>query len=314
MTQNPGAPATTTALQFDRYGGVEVLELREVPTPVPGTGEVLVRVRAVGINPIEDRLRQGLAWHVDLPAGLGVELAGEVVATGAGVTAWAVGAEVVGWLDVWAAAAQYAVVPVGHLVARPAAVPWDRAGAIFGVGAPAWASVRAVDPQPGEVVAVSGAAGGVGTVATQLAAERGARVIGIAGAANQDWLRELGVTPVSYAGGRDSLAQQLREAAPDGIDAFVDTFGDGYVDLAVELGVPASRINTLIDFDAAQRHGARSDGTATAATPEVVGELTARLADGRLVVPTRTYPLSQARDAYADLARRHGRGKIVLLP
>jgi NADPH:quinone reductase-like Zn-dependent oxidoreductase len=137
-------------------------------------------------------------------------------------------------------------------------------------------------------------------------------VIGLASEANHDWLREHGVTPVAYG---DGVGERIRAAAGDGVDAFIDTFGSGYVDLAIELGVAPERIDTIIDWDAAGKYGTKTDGNAVGSSAPVLAELAAEIAAGRLEVPiTRTYPLDEVRDAYRELERRHTRGKIVLLP
>jgi NADPH:quinone reductase-like Zn-dependent oxidoreductase len=146
----------------------------------------------------------------------------------------------------------------------------------------------------------------------QLAKKTGARVIGIAGPANHGWLREFGVEPVAYG---DGLADRLRAMTPDGIDAFIDTHGDGYVDLALSLGVAKQRIDTIADFPAIAKYGVKGDGNAAAASAEVLAELAGMAVDGRLVVPiAATFPLAQVREAYAELQKGHTRGKIVLLP
>jgi len=166
------------------------------------------------------------------------------------------------------------------------------------------------EPKPGETVVVSGAAGGVGSLAAQLARNAGARVIGIAGEGNADWLRSVGVIPVAYG---DQVGERLREAAGSGIDAFLDTYGGGYVDLAVSLGVDPSRIDTIIDYAAAQRVGAKFEGSSAASSADVLAYLAGEVAWGRLVMPiTAIYPLDDVRDAYVELARRRTRGKIVL--
>jgi NADPH:quinone reductase-like Zn-dependent oxidoreductase len=183
---------------------------------------------------------------------------------------------------------------------------------LFVVGLAAYTSVRAVAPVAGETVVVSAAAGGVGSVAVQLAHRTGARVIGLAGAHNHGWLRQHGIVPVSYGEGQ---AERIREAAGGPIDAFIDTFGGGYVDLAIELGVAPQRINTIIDFEAMQRVGCQGQGTHAIATAPLLAELAALVADGGLEIPiARTYPLDQVGDAFNELAERHTRGKIVLLP
>jgi NADPH:quinone reductase-like Zn-dependent oxidoreductase len=176
----------------------------------------------------------------------------------------------------------------------------------------AYASVDAVAPRPGETVAVSAAAGGVGSVAVQLARRTGATVIGLAGDHNHDWLRSHGVIPITYGEGQE---ERLREAAGGKLDAFIDTFGGGYVDMAVSLGVPPERINTIIDFEAVQRLGAHGEGTHAIASAPRLAELTHLVAAGELEIPiAATYPLDRVREAFTQLATRHTRGKIVLIP
>jgi NADPH:quinone reductase-like Zn-dependent oxidoreductase len=165
----------------------------------------------------------------------------------------------------------------------------------------------------GETVVISGAAGGVGSLAVQLARRTGATVIGLASESNHEWLKSHGVVPVAYG---DGVADRIRTAAPGGVDAFIDAFGDGYVELALALGVAADRIDTIADFAAAQKHGVKTDG-GTAAGPggRVLTELAGLIADGHLEVPiANVYPLTQVREAYTELERRHTRGKIVLRP
>jgi NADPH:quinone reductase-like Zn-dependent oxidoreductase len=303
------------AVRFDDYGDVDVLRVVDVARPEPGPGQVLVRVRAAGINPGEANIRKGLLharWPATFPSGEGSDLAGVVEEVGPGVGAWAPGDEVIGFTHDRASHAELVVVDADHLVARPPGVPWEVAGALFVVGTTAWAAVQAVDLHPGEVVVVSGAAGGAGTIAVQLAVAAGARVIGLAGEAHHGWLRDHGAVPVTYG---DGVADRIRAAAGGPVDAFIDTFGDGYVDLAVSLGVAPDRIDTIADWDAAQAHGTRTDGNMAGARPEVLDELAGLVAAGRLEVPiAATYPLTEVREAFTELERRHTLGKIVLVP
>lgn len=302
-------------VRFDRYGGPDVLEVVDVPPPVPAPGEVVVRVRAAGINPGEAAIREGFLherWPATFPSGQGSDLAGVVAEVGAGVEGVAVGDEVIGFTDARASHAELVAVPASQLTPRPAAVSWEAAGGLFVAGVTAYAAVRAVAPRPGDVVAVSGAAGGVGSLAVQLARNAGATVLGLASEPHHDWLREHGAIPVTYG---DGVAERLHAAAGGRIDAFVDTFGSGYVDLAIELGVAPQRIDTLIDLEAAGRHGTRTDGSMDASSAEVVAELAELIARGELEVPiARVYPLAEVRDAYRELERRHTLGKIVLRP
>jgi NADPH:quinone reductase-like Zn-dependent oxidoreductase len=204
------------------------------------------------------------------------------------------------------------LVESGHLTGRPPNVPWEVAGALFIAGVTAYAAVRAVAPAPGDTVAVSAAAGGVGSLAVQLAKRAGASVVGIAGDDNFDWLRERGVMPVAHGAGLD---ERLRAAAGAELDAFVDTFGGGYVDLAIALGVAPERINTIINYEAVERLGVKGRGTHAIASAAILAELTALVASGDLEIPiARTFPLDQVGDAFRELADRHTHGKIVLVP
>jgi NADPH:quinone reductase-like Zn-dependent oxidoreductase len=303
------------AVRFDEYGGVDVLEVREVADPVAGPGSVLVAVKAAGINPGEIAIREGRLherWPATFPSGEGSDLAGVVQAVGEGVTAFAVGDEVLGWTEERASHAELVVVPADQLTAKPASVSWEVAGSLFVVALAGYASVQAVAPQVGETVVVSAAAGGVGSVAAQLARRTGATVIGLAGEHNHDWLRGHDIVAVSYG---DGQADRIREVADGTIDAFIDTFGDGYVDLAIELGVAPQRINTIIDFAAVERLGVSGQGTHAIASAPLLAEITALVADGSLEIPlARSFALDQVRDAYSELAARHTHGKIVLLP
>ena len=303
------------AVRFDEYGGVDVLEVRDVEDPVAGPGRVLVAVKAAGINPGEISIREGRLherWPATFPSGEGTDLAGVVQAVGDGVTHFAVGDEVLGWTEERASQAELVAVPADQLAAKPAAIPWEVAGSLFVVGLAALASVQAVAPQAGETVVVSAAAGGVGSVAVQLARRTGATVIGLAGEHNHDWLRRHDVVPVTYGEGQ---ADRIRDATGGKVDAFIDTFGGGYVDLAIELGVAPQRINTIIDYDAVQRLGVSAQGTHAIATAALLAELAGLVADGSLEIPiARTYPLDQVRDAFRELEQRRTHGKIVLLP
>jgi NADPH2:quinone reductase len=306
------------AVQYDGFGPIDVLEVRDVPPPQPVAGEVLVQVRAAGINPGETNIRTGALCDMfpsTFPSGQGSDLAGVITELGDGVSDWQVGDEVIGWVDTRSSHAEYAAVPANQLIAKPASLSWEVAGGLFVAGATAWAAVRAVAPQSGETVVVSGAAGGVGGLAVQLAVERGATVLGIAGEANHPWLARLGVTPIAHASGLDATADRIRAAAPDGVDAFLDAYGQGYVDLALGLGVATDRINTVIDFAAAGEHGVRTAGSADGGNVADLTEIVNRLADGRLeLTVAATYPLAGVRAAFTELDQRHTRGKIVLIP
>jgi NADPH:quinone reductase-like Zn-dependent oxidoreductase len=307
----------TKAVRFDRYGDIDVLEVRDVPRPTPGPGEVLVEVKAAAINPGEAMIRRGALhdrWPATFPAGQGSDLAGVVAEIGSGVKRFAVADEVLGFTDERASQAEFVTVPAEHLTAKPAEVPWEVAGSLYVAGSTAYAAVRSVALRAGDTVAVAGATGGVGSIAVQLAKRAGTTVLGIAGPSNDDWLTAHGVIPVNYG---DDLANRVKAAAPDRrVDAFLDFFGGGYVELAVtELGVIGQRVDTIIDFAAVERFGVQMAGNADAASAQVLAELADLVAAGELEVPiAEVIPLDEVQRAYRTLEQRHTRGKIVLRP
>jgi len=302
------------AVRFAEYGGVDVLEVVAVPRPEPGPGQVLVQVKAAGINPGEAKIREGLLharWPATFPSGQGSDLAGIVARAGPGVTGFAPGDEVIGYTDDRTSQAEYVLTKAANLTSKPAGVPWEVAGSLFVAGATAYAAVRAVTLTAGDTVAVSAAAGGVGSLTVQLAKRAGATVIGLASPANHEWLAGHGVIPVSYG---DGVADRIRQAAAK-VDAFIDTFGGDFAELALALGVEPSRIDTIANFDAVSRYGVKAEGNAAGASAAVLAELAGLIAAGELEVPVAaTFPLDQVRDAYRLLAQGHTRGKIVLLP
>jgi NADPH:quinone reductase-like Zn-dependent oxidoreductase len=300
------------AVRFDRYGDESVLRVVEVPIPVPSPGEVVVGVVAAALNPGEIGIREGAfaqTWPASFPEGQGNDFSGRVVEIGDGVVSWAVGDEVMAFRP-RRGQADFVGVDVAHVARKPPELSWEAAAAIPGAGATAYAAVRGVAPTAGETVVVSAAAGGVGVLAAQLARLAGARVIGTAGAHNHDFLRSLDIEPVAHGEG---VAERIRNLTDGQVDAYVDTFGSGNVDVAIGLGVDPARITTTADGLAAQRYGTRTDAQEQADTPvewEAIADL---VRSGQLVVPVQqVFPLSEVRDAYRELAKRHTRGKLVL--
>lgn len=293
------------AVRYDRFGGVEELVVDEVAEPVPAAGQVVVRVRASCINPGSVPALHGAPY---VPAR---DLAGTVETLGAGVQDLRIGDEVLGWVQDWAAHAELVAVPADQLVAKPAGLSWDVAGSLFVTPMAGLASVRAVAPQSGEVVGIAGASGGVGLTAAQLALRAGATVIGIAGPGSAERLRAIGVVPVSHG---DGLVDAVR-AVTERVDAFVDAFGSGYVDLALELGVDPGRVNTVVDFAAARTRGVQMLGTMQAGGAPALRELADLAAVGQLLVPiARTFPLDRVQDAYRELIENRPAGRVVLRP
>jgi NADPH:quinone reductase-like Zn-dependent oxidoreductase len=300
------------AVRYDHYGGPDVLKIVEVERPIPRTGQALVEVKAAGINPGEAKIRKGMLaerWPSTFPSGQGSDFAGVVVEGAGGLHP---GDEVIGFTHDRASQAEFVAVDAEHLTPKPAEVSWEQAGALFVAGSTAWAMVDATDIRAGDTVAISGAAGGVGSIAIQLAKLKGATVIGIASEANHDWLTQYGAIPVTYGEG---VKDRIRRAANGKLDAFLDTQDSSYVELALELGVEPQRIDTIVDFTAGEKWGVKTDGNMAGARAEVLAELAGLMAAGKLQVPIAdTYPLRRVREAYEQLEQGHTRGKIVLIP
>lgn len=301
------------AVRFDRYGGSEVLQVVEVEDRAPGAGEVRVRVVAAGINPGEINIREGKLhdrFPATFPSGEGSDFAGVVVEVGERVDGMRVGDEVIGFSDWRNSHAESVTLPADHVIPKGHGVSWDVAGSLYVVGTTARACMVATGLRRGDTVVVAGAAGGVGIMATQLAVLAGAAVVATASKDNHPFLESIGAIPVEYGKG---LADRIRKIVPDGVDAFIDTHGDGNVEVAISLGVDRQRINTTADRPAAAKYHVRADGMSTVPARESLIEI-ARLVDaGELVLPIlATYPLDQVRAACERLGKHHGLGKVVL--
>lgn len=305
------------SVQIVSWGTTDDLEVRDIPTPEAGAGQVRVKVQATGLNPVDWKIIEvmqdkpgGYGAHIVLPSGNGNDYAGVVDQVGEGVTGVSVGDAVFGGSRYFAQA-EYVVDDAGSVIPIPDGLTVAQAGGLDIVGRTAVASVRQVAPQAGETVLVSAAAGGVGVIAAQLVRLAGARVIGTASPANHGYLTELGIEPVAYG---DGLVERLRELAPEGIDAVLDNQGRATLEAAVELGVPTGRINTIAEHSFAAQHGISSVGGAKADNKDLA-ELAGRIAAGEILFPIDSvYPLDQVTAAYANLKAGHLRGKVVLEP
>jgi acetyl esterase len=306
-----------TAVVYREYGGPEVLALVEVGLPVPESGQVLVAVRAAGVNPVDWKDRAG-GLGAEPPAGprgLGVDLAGVVEATGPGVTAFAVGDEVFG-RAIAGAYAEYGLCAVDDLVAKPAALSWEVAASLAVSVETAVRTLRLLgitaEDAVGRTLLVHGASGGVGSVATQLAVLRGARVIGTAGPANQDLVRSFGAHPVEYG---DGWAARVRAVAPAGVDAVLDAPGRDVLRESIALAGHPDRVVTIADRGAEQLGVRYSRGkVARLAMAEVFDEVLPLLISGRLrVVIGARYPLNDVVAAHQLSEGGHPGGRIVLL-
>ena len=318
MTPSAPLPRTARAVRFDRYGSRDVLQVRDVPMPEPAPDEVLVEVRAAGINPGEVIIRSGGLhdrFPASFPSGQGTDLAGVVVATGSAATRFHPGDAVLGYSWARSSHATHVVVPEHQLIAKPNRLAWEIAGSLDVAGTTAVAALRGIAARPNEVVAVSGASGGVGTLVTQLLVRQGVIVLGIASAASASHLRTLGVVPVAYG---PELAHRLLAAGGGRVDAFIDLYGPEYVRLAADLEIPKDRIDTVVYSDIAVELGIRMAGAAALPVEDiqdVLRDLADRIASGELRLPiAATYPLDRVADAFEQLERGHTTGKIVLLP
>ena len=297
------------AVVIDEFGGPEVLHVADRELPEPGDGQVRVEVRASGVNPFDDKVRSGemeQMFPTDLPTVLGVEIAGIVDEVGPKVNGLAVGDEVLGFAD-GGGYAEYALATT--VAPKPAGLGWAEAAALPVAITTAQGVLDQLEVTQGETVLIHGAAGGVGTVAVQIAVARGATVIGTASEANHDYLRELGATPVVYGEG---LVDRVRAVAPDGIDAVFDVAGKGALPDSIELRGGKSRIVTIADPEALQLDIPFSGGRTRDA--EALAEVARQAADGRLrLTVAKTFPLEEAAAAHAAVDTGHARGKTVLL-
>ena len=302
----------------ERFGGAEVLEIREIAEPHAREGQLRVRVSAAGLNPMDwmfiadddlgRRLRAARAAQpglaLTLPSVFGHDFAGVIDEVGEGVTGFAIGDRVFGGA-LARAVAEYAVVVPDELHHTPHGVD-DLTAATLDVAArTAAAALAVIEPGSGDTVLIGGAAGGVGTFAVQLARIAGARVIGTASEQSFEYLRALGAEPVKYGEG---LGQRVRALAPNGLTAAADLFGTETAHLALELGVPPARISMI----AGQLPGVTTVAGFQAA-PSTLERVAALIAEGKLQVPiAATYPIEKVREAVTHQASRHVRGKIVV--
>ncbi|WP_280330035.1 NADP-dependent oxidoreductase [Nocardia wallacei] len=302
------------AVRLDSFGGPEVLDIREVPVPDAGPGQIRVRVTAAGLNPMDwvmtaDADTAG-RFGLTLPAGFGTDYAGVVDQVGDGVTGFVPGDRVFGGA-LSRAVADFVVVDADSCTAAneahhtPDGVDDRTAATLTIAGRTASAALDVVGPGPGDTVLIGGAGGGVGVFAVQLARIAGARVIGTGSAASAGYIRDLGAEPVTYG---DGLEDRVRALAPDGITAAIDLFGTEAVHAARALGVPDSRITTI----ATQIDGI-TPANGAAAAPGALEELADLVATSRLRVPiAATFPIEQIRTAVERQAGRRVKGKIVI--
>jgi NADPH:quinone reductase-like Zn-dependent oxidoreductase len=306
------------AVQLDSFGGPDLLDIREIPAPQAGPGQVRVRVTAAGLNPMDWIMTAdadtAARFGLSLPAGFGTDYAGVVDQVGAGVSRFQTGDRVFGGA-LSRAVADFVVIDVAPDPAEPSVANEahhtpdgvdDRTAATLTIaGRTASAALAVIDPGPHDTVLIGGAAGGVGVFAVQLARIAGARVIGTGSTTSADFLRDLGAEPVAYG---DGLANRVATLAPGGLTAAIDLHGTETVHAARELGVPDGRICTI-----AAQVDCVSTANGASAAPGALEEIAHLVASGRLRVPVAaSFPIEQIRRAAELQAGRHVQGKVVI--
>jgi NADPH:quinone reductase-like Zn-dependent oxidoreductase len=298
------------ALQYTAYGDPEVLEWTEAADPHAGPGQIRIAVRAASVNPIDWKALTGMLSGGEPLADIGYlgnDAAGVVDEVGQGATGVSVGDEVFGRGR--NTQAEYAV--LDSWAAKPPSIDWAVAAAAGVAGETGERGLRLLDVNAGDTLFVDGGAGGVGAVTVQMALARGARVIASASEANQDYLREIGATPVLYGQG---VAARVRAAAGGPVDAVFDVAGKTPVEDLISLAPEPSQVLSVANFAAGQA-GARVTGGGTDSHPmEALAQVAELLAHNKLVIKVQTFPFDRAAEAYRISQGGHVRGKLVLVP
>ncbi|MCX4760840.1 NADP-dependent oxidoreductase [Streptomyces sp. NBC_01275] len=302
-------------ISYSRYGGPDVLEYGEVRDPKVGPDSVLVKVRAAAVNPVDWKAREGYLdpiFDAVFPVVPGWDVSGVVVQLGFSVTEYAIGDEVMGYVreDFLSRGtfAEYVGAPVRTLARKPRNLTWEEAAGLPLVGLTAYqVLMKALQVKRGETVLVHAAAGGVGSIAVQIARHLGARVIGTASEANHDFVRSLGGEPVTYG---DGLAERVRGLAPEGVDAAFDTIGGETLKVSAHLLAPEGRLASIADGDVVGYGGryfwVRPDA-------EDLTRLAELAEQGVVSVHvSETFPLERAADAHRLNQEGRTRGKIVV--
>jgi NADPH:quinone reductase-like Zn-dependent oxidoreductase len=298
------------AYGFTEVGGPDKQAFLDVPVPTPGADELLVRVRAAGVNPGDWRLREG-SYGVSGPAVLGREVAGTVVAVGPGVDGFAVGDEVFGgcpgMVGGWA---EQAIVTASFAAHRPESVSPEDAASLPVAAGTALDALRVLDLAPGSTLLVNGAGGGVGIPMVQLARARGLTVVGVASPAKHELVARLGAVPVAYG---DGVLDRVRAAAPRGVDAVFDAAGGDALRTVAELVADRGKVISVADRATLAElggHDLQRDRSSAVLT-ELVGLVAAKELDPHV---TSVHPLDEAAQALAEVESGHTTGKVVLVP
>jgi len=298
------------AIQFSRYGGPEVLDIVEIDPPHPGPGEVRIRVRAAGVNASDWKRREGqyrAFEEVGFPSGVGVEASGIVVEVGPGVSDTFVGDAVFGYGR--ATMAEHAILT--HWVHKPDDLPFEIAGGLPVISETAWRSLDELGVKAGEMLLVSGAAGGIGSAVIQLARIRGISTIGTASQQKHDYLKDLGAIPTTYGPG---LADRIRQLAPEGVDAALDVAGSGIIPELITITGGPARVLSVADFSA-EEYGAKFSRGPPKEPEQVLADVARLYSRGlfRLHIE-RSFPLEQTAEAQIISAAGRVTGKLIISP
>ncbi|GAA1771033.1 NADP-dependent oxidoreductase [Nonomuraea sp. AD125B] len=299
------------AYVFTQYGGPEVEAFAEVERPVPGAGQVLVAVRAAGVNPVDWKRRTGYrppgAPAADFPAVFGGEVSGVVEQVGDGVEEFAVGDAVFG-NPVSGGYAEYALLPAGLTARKPDGLSFADAATLPIAAATAYDGVHQLALPPGATLLITGVGGGVGVAAAQIAQHTGVRVIGTAGAGKKDFVEALGAVHVEPG---PDVADRIRDAAPEGVDAIFDLVGGSALEEVAGVLADRSKLITAADRETVARLGG---SPVRRARDRTVLDAVANLAVEGVLRPfvTQTFPLAQAPQALRTVEGGHARGKIVI--
>ncbi|WP_456824959.1 NADP-dependent oxidoreductase [Cellulomonas sp. P5_E12] len=303
------------AITYSRYGGPDVLDVTDLPTPKVGPDSVLVRVRAASVNPVDWKVRAGYLdaiMDVTFPAVPGWDVAGVVERVGLDTPELSVGDEVYGYVRRdWVQGgtfAEYVAAPVRTLARKPANLSFEEAAAVPLAGLTAYQAIRRAGVHEGQTVLVHAAAGGVGAFAVQIARSLGARVIGTASERNHDHLRGLGAEPVAYG---DGLVERVRALAPDGIDVVLDFGGDDLVETTKALLADGGAVASVVD--AAARDELGGHYVWVRPSTEDLDALTDLIEAGTVTVDVaEVFELADAAAAHEASQTGHVRGKVVV--
>lgn len=293
------------AVQFTRYADPDALEIAEVPEPLAEAGQIRVAVRASSVNPIDWKLRAGGDPDA-LPGRVGFDASGVVDQVGDGVDGVAVGDEVFGLGG--GTAAELAV--LGAWAVKPEQMPWDEAAAAGVAGETASRGLRLLGLSAGDTLLVDGAAGGVGSMAVQLAVAAGLRVIGTASERNHAYLRELGAEPIAYGAG---LADRVHALAPGGVAGVFDVAGKTPAEQLVALAPLPTQVVSIANFAAGDSGIRVTSGGEPAQQSADLAQVARVYAEGRLRLDTEALDWTRAAEAHRRSEAGHVRGKLVLL-